>query len=114
MTSAANNTTAPRRIRANFGRLHFCVLSRKSIGGDGAASGKLFIQHAATEVRKGIPQPDTSSRTIGSWCREGDSNPHAPFEAADFKSAASASSAIPANCRINYLDETRSSLAVLL
>src|SRR5437763_10001342 len=30
------------------------------------------------------------------WCREGDSNPHALFKAADFKSAASASSAIPA------------------
>src|SRR3569833_1522885 len=30
------------------------------------------------------------------WCREGDLNPHNPFGAADFKSAASASFAIPA------------------
>ena len=31
------------------------------------------------------------------WCREGDSNPHNRFRSADFKSAASASSAIPAS-----------------
>ena len=31
-----------------------------------------------------------------SWCREGDLNPHRPFGPADFKSAASASFAIPA------------------
>src|ERR1017187_9460405 len=30
------------------------------------------------------------------WCREGDLNPHNPFGSADFKSAASASFAIPA------------------
>ena len=31
-----------------------------------------------------------------SWCREGESNPHAPLRASDFKSDASANSAIPA------------------
>jgi hypothetical protein len=32
----------------------------------------------------------------GSWCREGESNPHRAFAPADFKSAASANFAIPA------------------
>ena len=37
------------------------------------------------------------TRTAGvRWCREGDLNPHNPFGSADFKSAASASFAIPA------------------
>jgi hypothetical protein len=31
------------------------------------------------------------------WCREGESNPHAPFGASDFKSDTSASSVIPAH-----------------
>ena len=49
-----------------------------------------------------LPGPAVRSRhhallTI-SWCREGDLNPHNPFGSADFKSAASASSATPAWC----------------
>src|SRR5215467_13223795 len=36
------------------------------------------------------------ANTEDSWCREGDLNPHSPFGPADFKSAASASFAIPA------------------
>jgi hypothetical protein len=35
-------------------------------------------------------------RILEEWCREGDSNPHNHFWSADFKSAASASFAIPA------------------
>ena len=43
------------------------------------------------------------TRTAGvRWCREGDLNPHNPFGSADFKSAASASFAIPA-FRVSYL-----------
>ena len=42
------------------------------------------------------------------WCREGDSNPHALFKAADFKSAASASSAIPAQSQPFHFIETGS------
>jgi hypothetical protein len=37
------------------------------------------------------------------WCREGDLNPHNPFGSADFKSAASASFAIPACSQGNDL-----------
>ena len=46
---------------------------RIKIGGNGGKKGKSFV-----------------------WCREGDLNPHNPCGSADFKSAASASFAIPA------------------
>src|SRR5450631_2931985 len=46
------------------------------------------------------------------WCREGDLNPHNPFGSADFKSAASASFAIPAPISglFKYRTERHSSL----
>src|SRR6266511_6285622 len=51
--------------------------------------------------RNGSPRGEILSGAkdlLEAWCREGDLNPHSPFVPADFKSAASANFAIPANC----------------
>ncbi len=54
------------------------------------------LRRASKETPRGTQRHDKALATKVKWCREGDLNPHNPFGSADFKSAASASFAIPA------------------
>jgi hypothetical protein len=48
------------------------------------------------------------------WCREGESNPHAPLRASDFKSDASANSAIPATIGMHEKQNTYTAFRAMI
>ena len=53
--------------------------------------------------RNTIKARSLRSLILANWCREGESNPHALLRASDFKSDASANSAIPAEWEASEL-----------
>src|SRR5208337_4025406 len=67
----------------------------ESVRGDSYSAGQSHTRQQIKCTRQRTVE-DLSNALLKGWCREGESNPHNPFGSADFKSAASASFAIPA------------------